>query len=233
MPNKSALAHARASVLQEIFAGDVLFGTNCRICGSKEAEAFMAKFTNPLANVRVASPCPANWDEMVGDERKRFCGQCKLNVYNLSGMPRDEAENLLLNAEGRLCVRFYRRADGTVLTQDCPVGWKALKRKVSRTATAAFSFVVGLFGGFGFNSAFNQSSETTREAALPVVPITREMNEKPIMDGIGNDGQMINLPQTELPKLEPVNVNSNVAFVGMWINENSNRQSKRAKTTRK
>jgi hypothetical protein len=72
----------------------------------------MAKFTNPLANVRVASPCPANWDEMVGDERKRFCGQCKLNVYNLSGMPRDEAENLLLNAEGRLCVRFYRRTDG-------------------------------------------------------------------------------------------------------------------------
>jgi hypothetical protein len=148
-------------------------------------------------------------------------------------MGRDEAENLLLNVEGRLCVRFYRRADGTVLTQDCPVGWKALKRKVSRAATAAFSFVVGIFGGFGFNSAFNQSSETTREVALPVVPITREMNEKPIMGGIGYDGAVINSPQTELPKLEPVNVNSDVAYVGMLINENSNRQTKRAKITRK
>ena len=147
----------------------------------------MAKFTNPLANVRVASPCPANWDEMVGDERKRFCGQCKLNVYNLSGMPRDEAENLLLNAEGRLCVRFYRRTDGSVLTQDCPVGWKALKRKVSRTATAAFSFVVGLFGGLGFGVAFNSESETTiGKMAVPVVPITREvLEEPPIMNDIG------------------------------------------------
>jgi hypothetical protein len=171
--------------LQEVFADRVLFGTNCRVCGSKEAEAFyMAKFTNPLANVRVASPCPANWDEMVGDERKRFCGQCKLNVYNLSGMGRDEAENLLLNAEGRLCVRFYRRADGTVLTQDCPVGWKALKRKVSRTATAAFSFVVGLFGGLGFGAAFNSEQEVmTGVMAVPVVPITKEISEETVIMG--------------------------------------------------
>lgn len=142
----------------------------------------MAKFTNPLANVRVASPCPANWDEMIGDERKRFCGQCKLNVYNLSGMPRNEAENLLLNAEGRLCVRFYRRADGTVLTQDCPVGWKALKRKVSRTATAAFSFVVGLFGGLGFGAAFNTEQKATMRE-LPVVPIMREIPDEPAIMG--------------------------------------------------
>lgn len=144
----------------------------------------MAKFTNPLANVRVASPCPANWDEMVGDDRKRFCGQCKLNVYNLSGMRQDEAENLLLNAEGRLCVRFYRRTDGSVLTQDCPVGWKALKRKVSRTATAAFSFVVGLFGGLGFGAAFNSEQEAaTGEMLVPLVPITRGVSEEPSIMG--------------------------------------------------
>ncbi|HEX8266022.1 MAG TPA: hypothetical protein VF596_11490 [Pyrinomonadaceae bacterium] len=171
--------------MQEVFAGGVLFGTNCRVCGSKEAEAFMAKFTNPLANVRVSSPCPANWDEMVGDDRKRFCGQCKLNVYNLSGMPRNEAESLLLNAEGRLCVRFYRRTDGTVLTQDCPVGWKALKRKVSRTATAAFSFVVALFGSLGFNAAFNSQQETIMgEMPLQVVPITREIPEEKIIGDV-------------------------------------------------
>ncbi|HEX8398074.1 MAG TPA: hypothetical protein VF644_11655 [Pyrinomonadaceae bacterium] len=193
--------------MQEVFAGGVLFGTNCRVCGSKEAEAFMAKFTNPLANVRVASPCPANWDEMVGDDRKRFCGQCKLNVYNLSGMGRDEAENLLLNAEGRLCVRFYRRADGTVLTQDCPVGWKALKRKVSRTATAAFSFVVGLFGGLGFGAAFNLEQKAVM-GTMPVVAITREISEEPIIMGGANVmeipeatmGQMISEPKQVIGK---------------------------------
>lgn len=142
----------------------------------------MAKFTNPLSNVRVASPCPASWDEMVGDNQKRFCGQCKLNVYNLSGMTQNEAENLLMNAEGRLCVRFYRRADGTVLTQDCPVGWKALKRKVSRTATAAFSFVVGLFGGLGFGAAYESEQKATI-GALPVVPVIREITEEPVVMG--------------------------------------------------
>lgn len=80
-------------------------------------------FTDPLKNIRVAAPCPADWNEMYGDERKRFCSECKLNVYNLSGMTRREAERLIVNAEGRLCVRFFRRADGTVLTKNCPVGW--------------------------------------------------------------------------------------------------------------
>src|SRR3954452_5823731 len=38
-----------------------------------------------LESIRIASPCKANWDDMVGDERARFCGQCAKNVYNLSG----------------------------------------------------------------------------------------------------------------------------------------------------
>ena len=91
---------------------------------------------------------------MLGSDRKRFCGECKLNVYNLSGMTKAEAENLLLNSEGRLCVRFYKRADGSVLTKDCPVGWQAIKRRVSRMAAAAFALLIGLLGGLGLASAF-------------------------------------------------------------------------------
>ena len=71
----------------------------------------MAEFNNPLSNIRIANPCSANWDEMVGSERQRYCGECKLNVYNLSGMSRRDAENLILSSEGRLCVRFYRRTE--------------------------------------------------------------------------------------------------------------------------
>ncbi len=112
----------------------------------------MRKFNNPLDNINVASPCPANWEEMFGDDRTRHCGQCKLNVYNLSDMTRREAENLLINSEGRLCVRYFRRADGTILTKNCPVGWQAAKQRVSHFATAALSMIAGLFGGvFAFN----------------------------------------------------------------------------------
>src|SRR5207248_8192511 len=109
----------------------------------------MAKFTNPLDGVRVAAPCPADWEKMVGDERMRYCGQCSLHVYNLSGMTKREAEALITNTEGRLCVRFYRRADGTVLSRNCPVGLSALKQRATRVVGAALSAVLGFFAGVG------------------------------------------------------------------------------------
>ena len=108
----------------------------------------MPRFTNPLARVRVASPCKADWDEMIGTDRVRFCGQCSLNVYNLSAMTRDQAESVIAANEGRLCVRFYRRRDGSIITQDCPVGWRAAQQRVSslvRTGAAAvFAFLASL-----------------------------------------------------------------------------------------
>jgi hypothetical protein len=88
-----------------------------------------------LQSVRIASPCKANWDDMVGDERVRFCGQCAKNVYNLSAMPEKDAVELLRTQEKELCVRLYRRADGTVMTADCPVG--ARKKRVRRLALVA------------------------------------------------------------------------------------------------
>ncbi|WP_438027295.1 hypothetical protein [Sorangium sp. So ce233] len=87
-----------------------------------------------LDSIRVASPCPTNWDEMVGDDRVRFCPHCEKNVYNLSEMPRDEAERLVRASAGDLCVRLYRRADGTVLTADCPLG---VNRRRIRNFTVA------------------------------------------------------------------------------------------------
>ena len=90
----------------------------------------MSAATSPLETVRIANPCPVSWDAMTGDDRVRFCEQCSLNVYNLSAMTRPEAERLITATEGRLCARFYRRADGTILTQNCPTGLRALKRRL-------------------------------------------------------------------------------------------------------
>jgi hypothetical protein len=104
---------------------------------------------NPLDRVKVAAPCPANWEEMAGSEQVRFCSQCSLNVYNLSGMSKREAESLIANTEGRLCVRFYRRADGTILTDNCPVGLRALRRRLSRIKTAIISTALTFFAGLG------------------------------------------------------------------------------------
>jgi hypothetical protein len=116
----------------------------------------MRRFTSPLKNVTVATPCPADWDGMIGSERVKFCGQCELNVYNLSAMSTREAESLIAGAEGRLCVRFYRRKDGSIITQDCPVGLRALKRRASRIKRAVASSVLGFLAGVGVNIGFGK-----------------------------------------------------------------------------
>lgn len=90
-----------------------------------------------LDQVRVASPCSASWDAMVGDEHVRFCLKCEKNVYNLSSLTRDAAEALIeKNLGGEMCVRFYQRADGTILTQDCPEGVTKTRRKKLALAIA-------------------------------------------------------------------------------------------------
>jgi hypothetical protein len=73
-----------------------------------------------LDDVRIATPCQASWDEMPGDDRVRSCPRCSRSVYNVAAMTSDEAVALIAGREGRLCARLFRRADGTVITADCP-----------------------------------------------------------------------------------------------------------------
>jgi hypothetical protein len=105
-----------------------------------------------LENLRIASPCSADWDQMSGDERVRFCGKCEKNVYNLSAMTRADAEALVREKEGRMCVRLYQRSDGTVLTADCPVGVrrKQLRARVWARVSglaASVALVLGVASG--------------------------------------------------------------------------------------
>jgi hypothetical protein len=142
----------------------------------------MAKFESPLNNIKIASPCSANWDEMYGNERKRFCGDCKLNVYNLSGMSRAEAENLVTSSEGRLCVRFYKRADGSIITQDCPVGWAKVKQRAQVLATAAFSLILSLFAGVFAASFFGKQQDLGKFRWIPFTTPTPK--HEPLMGGV-------------------------------------------------
>jgi hypothetical protein len=111
----------------------------------------MPKAHDPIANLRMAAPCQTSWEGMAGNERVRHCTLCNLNVYNFAEMTRDEVRELLVRTEGRICARLYRRADGTVLTRDCPTGLRALRRRASRVAAAAITMMLSLpslaFGG--------------------------------------------------------------------------------------
>lgn len=183
------------------------------------------KFTNPLDNIRVAKPCPADWNGMFGNDRKRFCGECKLNVYNLSDMTRTEAENFLLESEGRLCVRFFRRDDGTILTKDCPVGLAALKKRVSRAMTAVFSIIAGLFTGLFAFHIFKPESRTavmgdvaietpvppryvpppiTEVRGKPYLEVKGEVDPVPMAGGITNLDSVKQEIRTKTPRVNRV-----------------------------
>src|SRR5204863_422929 len=98
--------------------------------------------------LRIASPCSADWNLMKGDDRVRHCPECQLNVYNFSAMTKSEVDDLVRNRQGRLCARIYQRRDGKVLTQDCPVGFRARIKKISRIAGAALTAAMSLMPAF-------------------------------------------------------------------------------------
>lgn len=142
----------------------------------------------PLSVVKVASPCTASWYAMSGDDKARFCGQCAQYVYNLSEMTKEEAEALIMEHEGKMCVRIYKRADGTMMTKDCPVGWRAIKRRTAIAGTAIASVVVAVFGlltlgvfGAGDNGRvrFVNPIELVRDLLFPPPVMMGEMCPPP------------------------------------------------------
>jgi predicted small lipoprotein YifL len=101
-----------------------------------------------LDAVDVAAPCTESWDAMTGDDRSRFCGSCRLHVYDLSSMTRDAAEEFVRTRKqggGSVCVRLVRRADGTVVTDDCGPVRGALRRRALRVRAAAVGALAFLF----------------------------------------------------------------------------------------
>src|SRR3954447_18596568 len=85
-----------------------------------------------LDQLSIASPCPASWDEMRGDDKARFCSLCQKHVYNFAAMTPEEGLALIEEKEGEFCGRLPRRRDATLVTKDCPVGWAAKARRLRR-----------------------------------------------------------------------------------------------------
>lgn len=129
---EEARKHARemaASAAREKSLESELRAVEARLADRKATKS-------PLDDIKIASPCKASWDDMVGDERVRFCGKCAKNVYDLSAMDRAEAEALLAKNEGAMCVKLARRTDGTVITNDCPVGARKKRVRLAVLSTA-------------------------------------------------------------------------------------------------
>jgi len=170
MPGASTLTpFARFRLLRRSRTGETLTMTTItpKVSSNQQRKLVV------LDNIHVAAPCPADWMKMSGNDRVRHCCECNLNVYNISEMTRAQAEELIRTHEGRLCVRFYRRADGTILTKDCPCGLQVLIRRVSRVAAAVLTaaMTVGSTLSYAVSKKPAQAEENQSTAGINVTVV--------------------------------------------------------------
>src|SRR4051812_27011288 len=92
----------------------------CFAVSIRDAHGAVAMSTNPipLEVLRIEQPCHADWNEMAGDDQRRFCRGCQKYVHDFAAMTRDEAERLICESAGSLCARMPRDEQGTVITFD-------------------------------------------------------------------------------------------------------------------
>jgi hypothetical protein len=140
-----------------------------------------------LQSARIASPCPVRWEDLTptGQSHTRHCDKCNLNVHNLSDMSGAEADALLrsaLNEDGskkhRLCAAIYRRADGTILTADCPVGLAAVRAKARRTIARAAA-AVGLTTVVSWAAA-REASRSAFARTQPLATVANYLRGGPV-----------------------------------------------------
>ena len=125
--------------------------------------------------IEIPLPCHVPWTDMTGDDRVRFCGDCRQNVYNVATFTRAEATRLLNDSSGRVCLRIFRRADGTVVTDDCRARLRAARKRglliFAGTLLVVFwAQICAQFVGLaGLRRVLNSSGGTMGEApALPM-----------------------------------------------------------------
>ena len=63
--------------------------------------------------ITINNPCHENWNEMTGEEQKRFCSSCQKHVLNLSEMTQRAAERTLETVD-KPCVRYQPDRRGHV-----------------------------------------------------------------------------------------------------------------------
>jgi hypothetical protein len=124
---------------------------------------------------------------MEGDDQCRFCSLCQKNVYNLTGLSDAESRQLIEEKDGRVCVRFYQRSDGTVLSSNCPVGAADGRRRIRQRVTAL------AFAGFVAAGIWN----IARQAASSQTAGPKEL----VVDRwIDDFRQLIGLPPRNAPE---------------------------------
>ncbi|MBX9687168.1 MAG: PepSY domain-containing protein [Candidatus Obscuribacterales bacterium] len=124
-----------------------------------------------LVLLEIPKPCSVPWESMKGSSRIRFCDQCQKNVFNISDMTESEAVNLIVSREGKVCISMLKRADGTIVSDECPPILRPLRDGYKKLA-AAFSALMALsLASAPVNSEESKSKPAQEQNSNQVPPM--------------------------------------------------------------
>ena len=118
--------------------------------------------------LHIAEPCSADWDQMTGDDRKRFCSSCTKHVHNVSELTEGEAR-ALFSENDNLCVQYAFNREGKVLFADTPdPTWRLFRQAEGlKRLMAAAALVMPL--ALGSACEPDAASTTESVASSPLV----------------------------------------------------------------
>lgn len=111
---------------------------------------------------KIDKPCSQDWNQMTGDDKRRFCEHCQLHVHNLSAMSEKERAEVLSRNGERTCIAYVDR-DDTLRVH--PPRWVAIQRIILPFRSAAL-FCASVLPLFMTSCA----TAPTREEPVPADP---------------------------------------------------------------
>ena len=71
--------------------------------------------------LRYTQPCSVAWEDLVGDDRRRYCSTCQQYVYNLEVLGPEDLVQTIKDTEGQFQGHLYGRPFDlkVVVTQPC------------------------------------------------------------------------------------------------------------------
>src|SRR5260221_8823880 len=149
---------------------------------------------------------------MVVDARSRFCRHCSNHVYNFAAFSAPEAAELIRAREGQVCARLFQRADGTVLTANCPVGAEKpvhwFRQLISAAAACLCLSGISAFSGEKSRATGSSPRALLGEICVSVPRTNSNTNIPPLLGKISVAPPPLNSPTPPTtPNTDPTSPN--------------------------
>lgn len=125
-----------------------------------------------IPQLNLISPCQADWDRMIGNNRIRFCEHCQLPVHNEAGLTKKHLRRLASRTEGRLCIRFV---EPVILGAQSAQALYKIGRRASVVAASAFSASLSLSSVLASSLDLNQRGTHSPAANVSASALTETL----------------------------------------------------------